>query len=77
MRLIKKFGEAEFQVQFHKWATVFWFLAAFPICIFLSSSIPFLVFISVYAIVTGHWASYEAACAEVEQKKQTKRMDSA
>jgi len=43
------------------WATIIWFVAAFPICIWLSNSVPFLVFISVYAVVTGHWSTYVAA----------------
>jgi hypothetical protein len=52
------------------WLTVIWFLAAIPICIFLSSSVPFLVFISVYAVVTGHLASWQAARVEVRQEEE-------
>lgn len=51
---------------FHKWATIIWFVLAFPICIFLSQSIPFIVFISVYAVVVSHWAAYQASSAEIE-----------
>jgi hypothetical protein len=49
------------------WATIVWFIAAFPICIWLSESVPFLVFVSVYAVVTGHWSTYVAARVEVKQ----------
>jgi hypothetical protein len=52
------------------WATVVWFVAAFPICFFLSESVPFLVFISVYAVVTGHLSSWQAARTEVLQQQQ-------
>jgi hypothetical protein len=55
----------------HGWATLVWFAAAFPICIFLSSSIPFLVFISVYAVVIGHWSSYQAVRVEVRQEEDS------
>ena len=51
----------------HGWLAVFWLAAAFPIMIFWSQNVPFLVFISVYAVVTGHWASYQAAEAEEKQ----------
>jgi hypothetical protein len=51
----------------HGWLAVFWLVAAFPIMIFWSQNVPFLVFISVYAVVTGHWASYQAAEAEEKQ----------
>lgn len=52
------------------WATVIWFILAFPICIWLSESVPFLVFISVYAVVTGHLSSWQAARTEVLQQQQ-------
>jgi hypothetical protein len=51
------------------WLTVLWFVAAFPICIFLANSVPFLVFVSVYAVVTGHLATWQAARVEVEQER--------
>ena len=51
------------------WLTVIWFVAAFPICIFLSNSVPFLVFISVYAVVTGHLSTWQAARVEVKQEQ--------
>ena len=28
------------------WLTIAWFIAAFPICFYLSESVPFLVFLS-------------------------------
>src|SRR4051812_40569287 len=49
------------------WLTVVWFVAAIPICIYLYDSVPFLVFISVYAVVTGHWSSWQAARVEEKQ----------
>ena len=51
----------------HGWLTIIWLVAALPICIFLKDSLPFLVFISVYAVVTGHWSSWQAARVEVHQ----------
>lgn len=56
--------------RFNGWATVIWFGAAFPICIYLSESVPFLVFISVYAVVTGHLSAWAAARVEVKQDAQ-------
>lgn len=52
------------------WAAIVWLAAAIPICIYLSSSVPFLVFISVYAVVTGHWSAWQAARVEVKQDEQ-------
>jgi hypothetical protein len=52
------------------WLAVIWFVAAFPICIWLSESVPFLVFISVYAVVTGHWSTWQAARVEEKQDQE-------
>jgi hypothetical protein len=61
--------------KFNGWAAVVWFFLAFPICIFLSTSIPLLVFISVYAIVTGHWSAWQAARTEVKQEQEAAKRE--
>lgn len=70
----KKLAEPEVQEKIHKYSTFFWFIAAFPICLLLANSIPFIVFISVYAVVTGHWASWQASRTETLQKQSDKQM---
>jgi len=60
-------GDPTTMRQLHGWLTVLWFVAAIPICIYLYDSVPFLVFISVYAVVTGHWSSWQAARVEEKQ----------
>lgn len=60
-------GDPAFMSQLHGWLTVIWFAAAFPIMAFLSESVQFLVFISVYAVVTGHWSSWQASRVEIKQ----------
>lgn len=59
-----------FMRKFNGWATLIWFILAFPICIFLSESVAFLVFISVYAVVTGHLSAWQAARVEVRQEEE-------
>jgi hypothetical protein len=60
-------GDPKSMRALHGWLTVMWFVAAIPICIYLNDSVPFLVFISVYAVVTGHWSSWQAARVEEKQ----------
>ena len=60
-------GEPKAMVRLHKWLTIAWIAASPPIILFLSESVPFLVFISVYAVATGHWSSWQAARVEVKQ----------
>jgi hypothetical protein len=44
-----------FNKKMHGWLAIFWFVASIPICIWLNTSVPLLVFISVYAVVGFHW----------------------
>src|SRR2546428_406086 len=41
-----------------------WFLIAIPAVLLWRHSVPFLVYVSVYANFVGHWSSYQAAKAE-------------
>src|SRR3954471_20261291 len=59
--------DAKFVRKLNGWLAIIWFFLAFPICVFLNSSIPVLVFISVYAIFVSHWAGYIAGNTEVKQ----------
>lgn len=63
-------GEAEALMRLHKALTILWLAAALPICLLLARSVPFLVFVSVYAVVCGHWSSWQAARAEVSVDAQ-------
>lgn len=63
-------GDPVFMRKVNGWLAVLWFVAAFPICFWLSESVPFLVFVSVYAVVTGHWSTWQAARVEVKQEEQ-------
>lgn len=61
--------------KFHGWSSVFWLIAIVPICLFLANSVPFLVFISVYAIVTGEFASWQASRIEVKEEVRDPNSD--
>lgn len=52
------------------WLTIIWLILSIPICVWLKDSVPVLVFISVYSIVTGHWGTYQAAKVECKQDIQ-------
>lgn len=63
-------GDPRWMRIIHGWLTIIWFVAAFPIMFFWSENIQFLVFVSVYAVVTGHWSSWQAARVEEKQDEQ-------
>jgi hypothetical protein len=58
-----------FMRKLNGWLAIIWLVASVPICIFLASSVPFLVFVSVYAVVTGHWSTWQASRVEVRQEE--------
>jgi hypothetical protein len=51
--------------RFHMWATIF-FLVQIPIALLtgLKESVPYLVFLSLWALVGAHWSAWQATRAE-------------
>ena len=49
-----------------------WVFPGIPIALLLRDSVPFLVFLSIYAIIVGHWGGEQAAEAEckVEENEE-------
>jgi hypothetical protein len=63
------FASTENASNFHGSALIFWLVASVPIAVFLANSVPFIVFISVYAVVISHWSSWQAVRTERKQEK--------
>lgn len=62
--------EPRFMKTFHAYASVAWFVASFPLAWYLGSSVVFVTFLSLYAIVTGHWSAWQSTRVEVKQEQQ-------
>lgn len=69
-KFVALFGRPEFLRAFHGWMTLAWLVIGIPAGYLLRSSVPFVVILSVYAIVTGHWSSWQASRVEVVQNEQ-------
>ena len=69
------FGRPEFLRSFHGWFTIGWFLVSFPLAYLWGDSVFFVTFLSLYAIVTGHWSSWQAARVEVKQEVEIDSKD--
>lgn len=52
--------------RFHAVATLVWLALIPPSVTWWRDSVPYLVVLSVWANVAGHWSSYQAARAEQE-----------
>ena len=53
--------------RFHGGMTWAWLMISIPAVLLWKQSVPFLVFVSVYANVVGHFSSWQAARVEVKQ----------
>lgn len=57
-------GSAGFLRALHGWLTIGWLLMAVPALLWWQQSVPFLVFVSVYANFAGHFSSWQASRIE-------------
>lgn len=60
-------SDAERMRALHGWLAVLWFAGSYPLAVKYGSSVIFVTFLSLYAIVTGHWSSWQSARVEVNQ----------
>lgn len=64
--------DPKFTTDFHKWATIVWILLLIPSVLFWSEAIMWVVLMSVWANIAGHWSAYQASRAELKQDEQNK-----
>ena len=78
MKLLRHLNSAPFLRIFHGIATLLW-IALVPAALLtgLKMSLPFVVFISLYANIVGRWSSWQAARVEVKQDEVTVNAETA
>jgi hypothetical protein len=64
-------GDPKFMRRLNGWLTVFW-TAAIPVSYEMGwlQSVAFVSALSLWALVSGHWAAWQAARVEVAQQEQ-------
>ena len=64
-------GDPVFMRKVNGWLTIFWIIMI-PVAIFTGwiSSVPFISALSLWALVSGHWAAWQAARVEVKQDEK-------
>jgi hypothetical protein len=67
-------GDPVFMRRVNGWLTVFW-IAMIPISLAMGwlSSVVYVSALSLWALVSGHWAAWQAARVEVVQERELKR----
>lgn len=66
-KFISTVQEPKFLRQFHGYTTLLWIVLMLPALLWWSESVPFLVIISVWANIAGHWAAWQASRVEVKE----------
>lgn len=66
-------GDPKFMRRVNGWLTIFWILMI-PLSLAMGwlQSVVFVSALSLWALVSGHWAAWQAARVEVEQQKEKK-----
>jgi hypothetical protein len=64
---LAKLDDATFMRAFHGWAVILWLVPGTIVSMILQNSVPWVVFLSAYAIVVTHWSGWQAARVEVKQ----------
>lgn len=62
-------GKPECMRTFHGYAAIVWLAISIPTSILFGHLTIFVTFLSLYAIVVGHWSSWQAARVEVRQEE--------
>jgi hypothetical protein len=63
-------GDPKFMSKLHGWLTIIWAFVTIPMLVLgWYQSIAFISVLSLYAIVTGHWSSWQASRVEVRQEE--------
>jgi hypothetical protein len=65
-KVVDLLHDPKFLVKFHGWMTVLWICLIIPSLLFWSQSVMWVVLMSVWANIAGHWSSFQAAQAEVK-----------
>jgi hypothetical protein len=67
-------GDPVFMRRVNGWLTIFW-LAMIPVSYFAGwlNSVVYVSALSLWALVSGHWAAWQAARVEVAQQKEIDR----
>ena len=79
MQMLKSFWasvqkDPQFMRRVNGWLTVFW-IAMIPVSIVMGwlTSVAYVSALSLWALVSGHWAAWQAARVEVNQEREQER----
>jgi hypothetical protein len=64
-------GDPKFMRKVNGWLTIFW-IVMIPVSLAMGwlSSVVYVSALSLWALVSGHWAAWQAARVEVEQQRE-------
>lgn len=73
-KIADKFSDPEFAKKLHGRSLIVWLIFSFPAAYFFKDSVPFVVWLSLYAIVVSHWSAWQATGTEIAQQEADKKL---
>jgi hypothetical protein len=71
-KIIDLFQNPVFLRHFHGWATCVWICLLIPSLLFWSESVMWVVLMSVWANIAGHWSAWQASRSEIKAEENGK-----
>ena len=68
-KILQKLNDPNFALRFHACMAIFFILLTIPAATWWANSVPFLVAISMWALIAAHWSAYQASHGEKTQKE--------
>ena len=66
-KILSKFNDPNFNIKFHYCLMIF-FILMIPVSVtLLANSVPYLVALSVWALIAGHWSAAMASHGEISE----------
>ena len=62
--ILKHLQDPKFTAKLHLWLMALWVVLILPTVLWWSESIVWVLLISIYANIVGHWSSWQATKAE-------------
>lgn len=67
-KIIQKLNDPHFTIKFH-YSLLIFFILMIPVSVtVLANSVPYLVALSVWALIAGHWGAAQASHAEISER---------
>lgn len=74
-KIKNKLTDPHFAMKFHASLAVFFILMIPPSALWFANSVPYLVALSIWALIAAHWAAFQASHGELKEQSGLQNED--